>query len=389
MKKSLLLTGLFALGAVVVPLNSGQTSSAARVEISNTGPGSKNIISYWSRYKSRMSIYNNTDVDFDNRTRQRARSGNAYVSYNTNGGHAHTGNADNMNHTMGYVDVHNDNSGYHGCDDECGDGHIDASITNTGPRSHNRISSNHRRGSHKNVVKNDTDVDIDNDTHQTASTGDAKVKYNTDAGDAMTSDADNINDTEAAVAVENHNDGGDCGCEGGEVSGVIDTTGPHSTNMIKLGGHGSGHYKVDNDTDVDVYNKTRQSAHTGDAVVAYNTYGGNATSGYANNDNATDVDVHVVNNNGSYGDCDCYGGGEASIYMSGPGSYNAVYGSGYGGGYSYHVDNDTKINFDNYTNQHASTGNAYVMGNTLGGSATSGSASNTNSTVFSANIVNN
>jgi hypothetical protein len=55
---------------------------------------------------------------------------------------------------------------------------------------------------------------------------------------------------------------------------------------------------------------------------------------------------------------------------------------------SVRVSNDTDIRVNNDNDQHAYSGDAKVFDNTTGGSATSGSASNTNSSSFTFSVSN-
>jgi hypothetical protein len=52
------------------------------------------------------------------------------------------------------------------------------------------------------------------------------------------------------------------------------------------------------------------------------------------------------------------------------------------------VNNDTNISVHNSNDQKAQSGDATVFGNTKGGSATSGDATNTNSTNFTFSVSN-
>jgi hypothetical protein len=264
-----------------------------------------------------------------------------------------------------------------------------ATIENTGPDSENKISISWVNGVAHFSVDNDTDIDVDNDTDQEATTGDATVKKNTDAGDAETGDAENDNALVGTIAVANS--GSDCGVcapSGGDVDASIDTTGPDSENVIHIGGGSDHKYRVDNDTKIKVNNDTDQDATSGDATVYKNTTGGDATTGDASNSNETDVEVTVTNDTADF--CDCWGNSsdvDASIDTTGPDSTNVIHvGSGSGG--NVHVDNDTNVQVHNDTTQTATTGSATVSHNTTGGSASTGGSSNSNSTSFNLSVQN-
>ena len=152
-----------------------------------------------------------------------------------------------------------------------------------------------------------------------------------------------------------------------------------------FGGGSEASLDVDNDTDVDVDNDTDQHAYTGDAVVVAADEDddchfwqfcedgddepavlGDATTGAASNTNSTNVGVTITNS----GPCDCLDNLE--------GDFNDV---------SVDVDNDTDVDIDNDTDQHASSGDATVVGGSEG-SATTGDASNSNSTTITVNVSN-
>ena len=278
-------------------------------------------------------------------------------------------------------------------------------INNTGPDSVNKVNVG---GGHKKAKKarraarrharvmNNNKVKVMNDTDQKAKSGNAKVKGNTKGGDATSGDATNTNRTNADVNVKNKNaKKGDCGCEGngGGVDVVINNTGPDSKNIVKVAGQNGygGGTKVKNNNKVKVMNDTYQKAKTGNAVVAHNTKGGDATSGDAKNINRTNADVNVKNKNGAKKDCGCNGGGDVNVTIkkTGPDSKNKVY---VGGGIKCcggtSVKNNNKVYVSNSTNQKAKTGKAVVKGNTKGGNATSGNATNSNGSTFSVNLNN-
>ena len=70
----------------------------------------------------------------------------------------------------------------------------------TGPDSYNAVTYKE----HTQIdVRNDNDIKIDNDNHQTAVSGDAKVYDNTTGGDAVSGDAVNTNSTSVTLNVRN------------------------------------------------------------------------------------------------------------------------------------------------------------------------------------------
>jgi len=172
-------------------------------------------------------------------------------------------------------------------------------------------------------------------------------------------------------------------------TGNIDTTGPGSRNTIRT--NLDNRTRVTNHNDIDVNNTNHQTARTGSAQVRWNTHGGDATTGDATNDNQTSADISVDNsastaNLGTFG-VGGLGGFDngASISDTGPGSDNRVDTTVRN---NVTVENRNDIDVRNTNNQTATSGNATVSGNTFGGDATSGDASNTNSSQFSISVQN-
>ena len=92
MKKLLRIIAVAVLG---VSLSTGM--AAAHSSIDTTGPDSDNVVRVDN--DTDVDVDNDADLDIDNDSDQDARSGNATVSGNTNGGDASTGNASNSNVT--------------------------------------------------------------------------------------------------------------------------------------------------------------------------------------------------------------------------------------------------------------------------------------------------
>jgi hypothetical protein len=168
-------------------------------------------------------------------------------------------------------------------------------------------------------------------------------------------------------------------------SGSIDTTGPDSNNAVTA--TTTNRVTVRNDNDLNVRNDNDQRASSGDAKVWHNTTGGDATSGDASNANSTSVDATVDNSGAAMAALG--GGGSMSasgdISNTGPDSNNYVTSTQTN---TVHVTNDNDVRVNNDNDQHAYSGDAKVSDNTTGGSATSGSASNTNSSSFTFSISN-
>jgi hypothetical protein len=174
------------------------------------------------------------------------------------------------------------------------------------------------------------------------------------------------------------------GLAAAESGGSISNTGPDSTN--KIINKNSDRLSVHNDNDVNVRNSNDQNATTGEAEVEDNTTGGDATSGNASNSNSLDASVTVDNSAGlanlSFGGSGSSGG---SIDTTGPDSNNVIVNKS---STSVRINNDNDINICNTNTQNATSGEASVEHNTTGGSATSGDATNTNSSTFSVSVTN-
>lgn len=168
-----------------------------------------------------------------------------------------------------------------------------SSIDTTGPDSTNKVEVS---SYNKAELKNKNNLNVNNNNSQSADTGDAKVKGNTTGGDAMSGDAENSNEADTSVEVDN----GACGCiadffggSGDLGGGSISTTGPDSYNKIEV--KSTNKLEVRNYNNVNVNNNNSQSASTGNATVYHNTTGGDAVSGSASNTNSTSTSVSISN----------------------------------------------------------------------------------------------
>lgn len=179
------------------------------------------------------------------------------------------------------------------------------------------------------------------------------------------------------------------GLTGGMVaanSGSIGTTGAESDNWVHF--EDDSDVDLDNDTDVDANIDTEQDADSGDASAWYNTTGGDATSGDAENMSEVEAELEIDNSGSSEAALAGAGGSgsnSGTIQNTGYSSNNHIL---FSNNSSIDVDNDTDVDFDNDVDQEANSGNASVKYNTTGGNATSGSASNSSSTVFSLSVTN-
>lgn len=155
-------------------------------------------------------------------------------------------------------------------------------------------------------------------------------------------------------------------------SGSIGTTGPDSTNKIEHRNRESR--RVRNNNNVVAANINPQEARSGSARVSHNTSGGDAESGDATNDSLFRARVSVNNSSsGALGGGNGGGNNSASVERTGPDSYNKVE---FNNRSSVSVRNNNNVGVVNINTQKAKSGDARVSGNTTGGDAESGDASN-------------
>lgn len=175
------------------------TGLAAAGSIDTTGPNSNNDIR--SSYDARADVRNNNNLRVDSTTDQFAQSGDATTRTNTDGGDAETGDAENDAEMDASVEVSNDSAADLGSSFGAGAGDGgDASIENTGPRSDNTVRSDTTL---RYNVENNNNLTVNNDVVQTAVTGDADVRNNTEGGSATTGDARNSSSSSFSFTVRN------------------------------------------------------------------------------------------------------------------------------------------------------------------------------------------
>jgi len=166
----------------------------------------------------------------------------------------------------------------------------------------------------------------------------------------------------------------------------IGNTGSDSFNKVEFDWNHD--VDVDNDTDLRLNNDNDQHASSGDADVEDNTTGGDARTGNTSNDSSLTVDGSV-NNSGV--NAAALGGGNGSgdwsgdIDMTGSHSTNLI---DFDSDVDVDVDNNTDLNIWNDNWQSAHSGDANVEDNTTGGSAVTGSASNTSTTSVTFSVTN-
>lgn len=173
----------------------------------------------------------------------------------------------------------------------------------------------------------------------------------------------------------------------GATSGTIGTTGANSDN--KISSKTTVDTDVSNHNNLDLSNMTHQYASSGESQVKYNTTGGNATSGSASNSNGVNASVSVDNSHAAASVTvpagDGSGSGSASINNTGYNSNNQVTSETKT---NVDITNHNDVDIHNSVDQMAKSGEAEVMYNTTGGSATSGDVSNTTTSSFDVRVSN-
>jgi len=305
-----------------------------------------------------------------------------------------------------------------------------ASISDTGPHSFNSIDlgsmQNHR-------FSNNNDIRLSNNSHQVAFSGNAKFVDSTNKRDkdkekdcdmdarwdsqswmggwqngsdwknkmkendrdfcpiskihknhhkniAFTGKVFNFNRTKGFVNI--HNNIPKVSFDGSKkfIGARIHDTGPGSINIIKE--NGSNKFTIRNTNNISLHNSNEQFAQSGDATVRGNTFGGSAITGDASNDNSTNAVVAIHNFSPAM---NFTRGGSSNISDTGPFSNNRITSNQNN---RFSEVNNNNVSISNTNNQIARSGNATVSGNTFGGSAITGSASNYNSTSFDVSINN-
>lgn len=169
----------------------------------------------------------------------------------------------------------------------------------------------------------------------------------------------------------------------GNTSSTIGTTGPDSTNKVEV--KHKDRREVRNNNNLDVDNKNDQYGRSGDAKVKRNTTGGSARTGNVMNDNLAVTDVTISNRSAAAAPASHGGSNTARITNTGPDSYNKVEVKSKS---KVEVENNNNIDVYNKSEQTGKSGDATVTRNTTGGSATTGSVTNVNTTRTTINIQN-
>lgn len=229
-------------------------------------------------------------------------------------------------------------------------------------------------------INNGGNAAINNTILLNATTGNADVTYNKEAGNATTGNATaNLNlvniinsliaSSKNFLGVVNIN---------GSLNGDILLQGANLSNLNKVSGQGQG-TSLGGDNTLSIDNNVDIGATTGNANVKDNGEAGNATTGNAvtsiNSSNL--VGTHISGKNALLVFVNVMGKWQGMI-VDNPGNANAVLGDGtsscdcaqladYKSGINAAINNAIKIN--------AKSGNANVIGNDKAGNATTGNAS--------------
>jgi hypothetical protein len=158
--------------------------------------------------------------------------------------------------------------------------------------------SSHQMPTNNKVVLSSTNqqnnVSASNNASQVAQSGDATVTSNWSGKGADASTGNAKNDSELTKAIVNVSNGGQSNGNGSGGNMATDETPANdpqdntNSNTVKV-------TNTNQQNNVQVSNNVDQYASTGDAVVAHNGKGGDATTGNAKNTSTASFDVEVTN----------------------------------------------------------------------------------------------
>jgi len=167
------------------------------------------------------------------------------------------------------------------------------SIDTTGPRSNNRVRHESRVDLNS---TNSNNLDLTNRATQQATSGEARVRFNTTGGAAETGSVTNDNVVDALIEVDNSGSAAGLGNlvdPQGSDMGSIENTGPDSDNVVRFDNRTN--VSLENTNDISVSNTIDQTAESGDARVTDNTTGGDAVSGDVSNTSSSIFTVSISN----------------------------------------------------------------------------------------------
>ncbi len=274
-------SGVFALGLGATALADSNAS------IGMTGANSTNTIT--NRSTNSWMSTNLNRAEIGNWNNQNAKSGNVWVTRNTNvGGGVASGWAGNDNNTDNQVSFDNNGTGPVWLGPSGGDSAV---ITNTGANSDNRINqSTNNRFSQTNV----NDVTATNNNDQSARSGNVDVAYNTNVGGPVTSgNVSNQNATTNSFDITNQTPDVSFASSNPNMFQISDT-GYGSNNRINSSTNNS--FRSLNDNQVTIANDNQQTARSGNVSVIGNTnVNGPVSSGNVSNTNSTQNTVNINN----------------------------------------------------------------------------------------------
>lgn len=359
---------------------------------SNTGPDSNNSQSNNTNASSQTTINNGLGVN--NTVNGTAGSGNSTVSQNTIAGSALSGDAQSIANIInmlqsatvlgeqGITTFQTDITG-----DVVGDLIINPDlIFNVGPGSQNSSKEN---TSIKSGVDVNTDAKIKNDVELAATSGNAKVDSNTEAGDATSGNAyvmaNVVNVLNSVISANQSflgliniygNLDGDILFPPETIDKLLKSNVPTSTVTIN---NVTGEVELNSANNLKTSNNISLDANSGTATVNGNNTAGSAASGEAK------TNMTVLNLTGS----EVIASNSILVFVNVLGTWvgmimNAPEGStaaALGGGVSEsninaeaEVNSTTNASIDNDIKLKATTGNAAVTNNNKAGNATTGNA---------------
>jgi hypothetical protein len=278
------------------------------------------------------------------------------------------------------------------------------SISNTGPDSNNTLGGTVNNGA---TTNNTTNATITNLLNGVATSGNAAVIGNTTGGNATSGNAQDIANVVNMLQSSSNALGGKTvtfvANLNGDVNGdllidpsALGTVQPATTPTI-----GNNNLTINNQTNAAINNNINLAAGSGNATVANNTSGGNATSGsaeaIANVVNLIDSAISsgnsfigVINVNGNFNgnilvppdlinQLIASNVPTVTISNTGPSSSNTI--NKQTGSNTTTVNNTNNEGINNVVNSTAASGQASVANNTTAGNATTGNA-NTTVTAF-------
>ncbi len=167
---------------------------------------------------------------------------------------------------------------------------------------------------------------------------------------------------------------------------TISNTQPGSENILKT--HTASITHVYTFNGEEVLNSNMQGAESGSSTVMFNMESGNAASGYANNAATQNTTVDLNNSpvtTAALTTTTNTNTGNQSISGSGAGSLNVLKTDNFN---MTHVATINDLTVGNQSSQQAVSGNATVKFNMVGGSATTGNASNSDTSNVTVNVTN-